>query len=435
MDAPRVAEGFSLVAGGDWIVPFPIAPLSATDPGVASVAGTFRDATLGMVNLETNLLDPATDGVEPRVVDDWCLTAHPDVARDLRDLGVGLVSRANNHAMDWGTAGMLITGARLDAAGIAHAGTGPTAAAARAPAYVTTTHGRVASIAIYPTRTFDPDAAIDAFGTVPAKPGVHALRLRRTVELAVRDLEVVTRIASAIDPDGQVVTGDDPVAVDETRFEAATGQAPRVRYDPDPDDLAATVRSVRLASQHADLVVVSVHAHQEGPDVATPPAYLQDLARACIDAGADLFHGHGVHRLWPVELYRGRPICYGVGNAAFSDIQEPLHEAMARFAAPRVAAGIDPAAATDADLNAAALAPYFDDDRYYEGALVRLAADGRAWRTSLIPMDLRRGDGLTRRGIPRPAEPEHAAAMFKRLSEMSAPFGTAVDENGEVTAR
>jgi poly-gamma-glutamate synthesis protein (capsule biosynthesis protein) len=433
--APRIADGFSLVAGGDWIMPFPIAPLSATDPGVASVAATFRGATLAMVNLETNLLDPATDGVSPRVVDDWCLTAQPQVAGDLRELGVGLVSRANNHAMDWGTAGMRATGARLDAAGIAHAGTGPTASAARAPVYVTTSHGRVALIAIYPTRTFDPDAAIDAFGTVPAKPGVHALRLRRTIALAAADLDAVTRIAAAIDPDGQVAAGDDPIALDDTRFEAATGQAPSVRYAPDPDDLAATVRSVRLASQHADLVVVSVHAHQEGPDVATPPAYLQDLARACIDAGADLFHGHGVHRLWPVELYRGRTICYGVGNAAFSDIQEPLHEAMARFAAPRLPAGIDPTDATDADLNAAALGPYFDDDRYYEGVLVRLAVDGGAWRTSLIPLDLRRGDGLTRRGIPRPAEPEHAAAMCKRLSEMSAPFGTTLDETGEVTAR
>jgi poly-gamma-glutamate synthesis protein (capsule biosynthesis protein) len=33
-----------------------------------------------------------------------------------------------------------------------------------------------------------------------------------------------------------------------------------------------------------------------------------------IDAGADVIFGHHAHRLQPMEVYRGKPIFYGLGN-------------------------------------------------------------------------------------------------------------------------
>jgi poly-gamma-glutamate capsule biosynthesis protein CapA/YwtB (metallophosphatase superfamily) len=48
-----------------------------------------------------------------------------------------------------------------------------------------------------------------------------------------------------------------------------------------------------------------------------PLQYMTEIARAAIDAGADVVMGHGPHYSLPVELYKGRPIYYGLGNLCF----------------------------------------------------------------------------------------------------------------------
>ena len=45
--------------------------------------------------------------------------------------------------------------------------------------------------------------------------------------------------------------------------------------------------------------------------------YMTDIGRAAIDAGADVVMGHGPHYSLPVEIYKGRPIYYGLGNLCF----------------------------------------------------------------------------------------------------------------------
>ncbi len=42
-----------------------------------------------------------------------------------------------------------------------------------------------------------------------------------------------------------------------------------------------------------------------------------EIAHAAIDAGADIVIGHGPHYSLPVELYRGKPIFYGLGSFSF----------------------------------------------------------------------------------------------------------------------
>ena len=42
--------------------------------------------------------------------------------------------------------------------------------------------------------------------------------------------------------------------------------------------------------------------------------YMTDIAHAAIDAGADVVMGHGPHFSLPTELYKGKPIFYGVGS-------------------------------------------------------------------------------------------------------------------------
>jgi poly-gamma-glutamate synthesis protein (capsule biosynthesis protein) len=44
---------------------------------------------------------------------------------------------------------------------------------------------------------------------------------------------------------------------------------------------------------------------------------MTQIAHAAIDAGADIVVGHGPHYSLPVELYKGKPIFYGLGSFSF----------------------------------------------------------------------------------------------------------------------
>ncbi|MGQ0546006.1 MAG: CapA family protein [Betaproteobacteria bacterium] len=86
----------------------------------------------------------------------------------MRSLGIDLVSRANNHATDWGVEGMRLTGETLAAAGIAFAGVGEHRAAARAARYVDTPKGRVGLVSAASSYTEMSDL-YERFGLDPAK--------------------------------------------------------------------------------------------------------------------------------------------------------------------------------------------------------------------------------------------------------------------------
>ena len=103
----RLPDGFTLAAVGDLITTRPLAQTLPADPGFAAVVKILREADAAFGNFETTAfdLDRFTGHSYPGV-DDWPLVALPGVAKDLRELGFDLVSRANNHAMDYGIEGM-----------------------------------------------------------------------------------------------------------------------------------------------------------------------------------------------------------------------------------------------------------------------------------------------------------------------------------------
>ncbi len=72
---------------------------------------------------------------------------------------------------------------------------------------------------------------------------------------------------------------------------------------------------VEKLRDQVDLVVVMPHWGQEY--MATPESWQVDWAHAAVDAGADLVIGDHAH--WPkgIEVYKGKPIFYGVGNFLF----------------------------------------------------------------------------------------------------------------------
>ena len=53
-----------------------------------------------------------------------------------------------------------------------------------------------------------------------------------------------------------------------------------------------------------------------GPRFSEAEPYEKELAHAAIDAGADIVYGHGSHVLQGVEVYKGKPVMYCLGNFA-----------------------------------------------------------------------------------------------------------------------
>lgn len=413
----RIGDGFVLAAVGDCITARPVAPLLDADAGFAGVAARLWDATVSVGNLETSIVDLRGFRGSPRTVDDWNLCAEPAVADDMAALGFDLMSRANNHAMDWGIDGMRETGRRVDEVGIVHAGAGEALAHARAPQYVQTPHGRVGFVSLYALDPWDNDAALDQFGQVPARPGVNGLRRRRVVTLPEAGYAAARAAYRAAYPDHP-----EPAAEGFTMFEVRwePGTETSVRYDMDAEDVAGILRAIRLGAQHSDLMVVAIHTHDEGPDITTPPGYLVDLAHAAIEAGADVFMGHGVHRLWPVEFHRGKPILYGLGNFLFSDIAEPMPAAQYAAYRPKWEPVFGNAIPSDADLNLIMNAGDFAGERYFESVVAEIEYEGNAPRVRLHPIDLGYGLPLTQGGIPRVPSRERAEATLQRLADMSA---------------
>jgi poly-gamma-glutamate synthesis protein (capsule biosynthesis protein) len=66
--------------------------------------------------------------------------------------------------------------------------------------------------------------------------------------------------------------------------------------------------------QYADVVVISAHWGSNYKDVKNSQ---KEMGRRAIDLGADIVCGHHPHIAQGIEIYRGKPIIYSVGNFVF----------------------------------------------------------------------------------------------------------------------
>jgi len=80
-------------------------------------------------------------------------------------------------------------------------------------------------------------------------------------------------------------------------------------------DLSNFTKQVREADPKCDLLVVSFHWGEEYRQL--PTQRQRQVARAAVDAGADLLLGHHPHVLEGMAAYRGAPILYSMGNFVF----------------------------------------------------------------------------------------------------------------------
>jgi poly-gamma-glutamate synthesis protein (capsule biosynthesis protein) len=78
--------------------------------------------------------------------------------------------------------------------------------------------------------------------------------------------------------------------------------------------------NIQEASQKADYVLVIVHGGHELYQYPSPR--MQKLYRFFIDAGADVVVNHHQHCYSGYEVYRGKPIFYGLGNFCFPNYKK-----------------------------------------------------------------------------------------------------------------
>ena len=136
----------TIAAGGDVIGDRDVGTFIDSNGGDAVLAGVaplLRGSQVAFVNLES----PLSNKGARNAAKDVTFRGRPALVQGLHTAGIDVVSLANNHALDWGPKALLDTVARLDAAGIAHAGAGADLDAARAPALLRTTSGTVAILA------------------------------------------------------------------------------------------------------------------------------------------------------------------------------------------------------------------------------------------------------------------------------------------------
>jgi hypothetical protein len=217
-------------------------------------------------------------------------------------------------------------------------------------------------------------------------------------------------------------------------------------FDMNHNDLREVLTQIKTGKEASDFFAVNMHWHQNRFDFQHysydhfPADFEIQFAHDAIDEGADLFVAQGVHTIKGVEIYKGKPIFYGVSNFIFQSGLMPLGKGAlpgtTRPAAPPETASAQSTSAvptTDAIVGEHETQGFWQLLPNLEGLLSwSHYVDGKLTEVRIYPVDL----GQTYRptdqvGIPRKPSPAVAKKILDELVEYSKPFGTKITvENG-----
>ncbi|EXJ79495.1 hypothetical protein A1O1_08759 [Capronia coronata CBS 617.96] len=351
---------FSVLAAGDLVINGPL--------NRPTGKGTVYDHVRSVDSCFANLEMPFSKNGYP-VEKLIPLRCSPDHAPVIRDIGVDVVTVANNHGMDYGIEGLVESLGALDEVGVAHVGAGMNVSESFAPVFEDINGTKVAYIGVTTTLPNGSGAGL-------SRPGLAGVR-------------VFTKYV-----------------VDTVSLDESPGMSPFAEtstYKPDEEVL---LQAIKDAKAQAELVLVAIHwgvpygwvaATQD--EIAT---YQQPLAHAMIEAGASAIFGHHPHVVHGVEFYQDVPIFYSLGNFIFSN----------NIVTP------------DADWRT--YPPYswtsLQQTLSNIGALARLSwTGGRLSSCSLIPVT------VAEDGEPLAATPGDAQVLLSRLNALSKGRGTAFE--------
>ena len=413
---------FTLALSGDSILTQRISVFK--EPEFLSLIDLVRGADAAFTNLETLFHD--YEGPPAFASGGTWMRTEPPLIKEITWAGFDLVSRANNHAGDFGVVGQQMTSKYTREAGLVEAGVGNSLTEAREAKYLETPKARIALISA--ASTFTPHSrAGNTRGDMPARPGLSPLRFTTTYIITADRMADLKRVASELS--GQAPAAGDTLNFGGRRY--VTGAKAGTRTEPDKNDVAEIARVVKSASTLADLVIVSLHCHENGANRSLPADFIGAFAKAVIDAGADVFVGHGPHVLRGIEIYKGKPIFYSLANFFFQNesvlrMPEDSYEEY----------NLGPEALTADYLDAR-----YDHDRrsfpadreYWDSVLATTKWNGKKLaEIELHPITLGFGQPRSTRGRPKLATGADATRILDMMTTRSKAFGTTVTVKGGV---
>jgi poly-gamma-glutamate synthesis protein (capsule biosynthesis protein) len=433
---------FTIALAGDTMLTRKLTPFK--EKCFLQLREILRNVDVAFANLEGTV--HTWDEGTPGITQGTFMTTDPRLLDDLKWFGINIVSCANNHAFDYGEGGVLANIKHLDDAGIAHAGTGRNLAEARSPAYLDTPNGRIALIAA--TATFRPwNQAGEQRPDLGGRPGINPLGFRTTYSVDAVAFEQLQRISRALGFEKSHERARKHFYSDKEIPDAKSrelnllgtryvmGEGFSIATEANERDLRDNLRWINEARRQADWVVVSVHCHEfGGPTLLTAGSraeleetadFVTQFAHQAIDAGADILVSHGSHFPLGIEIYKGKPIFYSVGNFFFQN----------------ETVGFFPADAYERfDLDLKATPSDFLDARtgggkkghpaepaYWENMFAVCEFGGKKLKEIRIhPIDQGFGRPRPQRGRPVLAEGEVAERVLERVARLSNRYGTKV---------
>ncbi|MGE4064547.1 MAG: CapA family protein [Rhodospirillaceae bacterium] len=343
------ADELVLTAVGDAIWTHKVSAIP--DPRLQALFEVLRRSDISYLNFEQVMADKGFPTLKA------IAKADPSIITEFTWAGTDLVSTANNHMMDFGPSGLETTMRVLSENGIKHAGAGMTLGDALRHTTVEKKGLKMALVSVM----VSPGLDIGTAATTDS-PGVAWVR------------------GSAV----RLVNGAQIIA-------------------PWQGDLLAMENAIKQARKDAQLVAVSMHFHW-GDLEKIDPEGKQLIARAAIDAGADLILGHGPHLINGIEFYKSKPILYSIGNFAFQfppgayEFFPDILKTVQRLSS---------------------------QPELFEGMAVRmvLSTGGAFRRMELLPL------ALTSAGDPHFVTGPQADAILAKARTLSEPFGTKVNRS------
>ncbi|PYQ74843.1 MAG: hypothetical protein DMG04_09235 [Acidobacteria bacterium] len=432
--APMLADNsFTIALTGDSLITMKLSV--HTDPPFLKMIDLIRGADAAFTNLEMLLHDyepyPSTES------GGTYMRADPSIAKELAWAGFDMVARANNHTGDYGVEGARITTRHVAAAGLVQAGFGESLREAREAKFLDTDKGRVALIST--SSTFpDQSRAGVSWGDTRARPGLNPLRFT-TTQIVTREQFDALRgaLTSAGIGTGRGQNGEDgrqraadgsATAMTLANRRIVAGEKTGTHTEPLKEDVDAMAAVVRNAHKVADYTIVNSHTHEAGAERYYPPEFFITFAHAMIDAGADVVSASGPHVLRGIEIYKGKPVMYGLGNFIFENetlLRQPPENYAPLGMTLESGAGVG-------DFN----------ERRSNNDTIGFPADERIWESviavprfvgrqlaevKLYPITLGYKKPRPQRGWPMLAGPELSRKIIDDVARFSTPFGTKIE--------
>lgn len=317
----RMSAPLNVVVTGQSLIHFDLRPLSAhLDP----IVSLLKAGDVAFTNFESTIfgqhrgwpLKGSYFGCSP-----------PDVLSTLSGLGLNALALANNHAFDLGPSGVLSTLEEVRSRPFLHSGIGVDRTDANRIAEQRFAGQTIGLLALDAGPGPAWMYADDRTGDRPARPGVNSLKVSRSFDIEGKAFDLLTSLQTQLGTTAlehaNYAQPNDPLlidGVDEMDFYGVRmlrAERTSRRITVDPADLDAKILQIREAARRGVFVIVYLHHHHWDADWQNVPAWVEAFAHDCVDAGAMMFVSHGAPVLQGIEIYKGSPIFYGLGNFIF----------------------------------------------------------------------------------------------------------------------